>query len=104
MNRFAATTLNERNKRKEALYRLLFGFMTLLLIVPVVLIVATLIVRGGPALSFDFFFSSPTNGMTEGGIFPALIGTLWIVLGALVASVPHAGVELLFKKFPPSAK
>ena len=68
MNRFAATTLNERNKRKEALYRLLFGFMTLLLIVPVVLIVATLIVRGGPALSFDFFFSSPTNGMTEGGM------------------------------------
>jgi phosphate transport system permease protein len=30
----------------------------------------------------------PRNGMTEGGIFPALVGTLWLVSVALLASVP----------------
>ncbi|MEW8042638.1 MAG: phosphate ABC transporter permease PstA, partial [Candidatus Thiodiazotropha endolucinida] len=30
----------------------------------------------------------PTNGMTAGGIFPALLGTVWIVAVALLASVP----------------
>ena len=34
------------------------------------------------------FLTDPTNGMTEGGIFPALVGTLWIVLIALFTSVP----------------
>lgn len=36
----------------------------------------------------NFFTKNPTNGMTEGGIFPALIGTLWIVFVALLASLP----------------
>ena len=39
-------------------------------------------------ISFDFLFSSPTNGMTEGGIFPALLGTILLVIVALLASVP----------------
>ncbi|MCP3918912.1 MAG: phosphate ABC transporter permease PstA [bacterium] len=93
---FQATELNERNKRKEKLFRLLFGGMTILLIVPVVVIVATLIARGGPALSWDFFFTAPSNGMTEGGVFPALVGTLWIVAVALIASVPLGVAAALY--------
>jgi phosphate transport system permease protein len=36
----------------------------------------------------DFLFTEPTNGMTEGGIFPALLGTIWLVAVALLISVP----------------
>ena len=39
-------------------------------------------------ISYEFLFSNPTNGMTEGGIFPALLGTVWLVGVALVISVP----------------
>jgi phosphate transport system permease protein len=39
-------------------------------------------------LSFDFLFTDPVNGMTEGGIFPALLGTIWLVAVALLISVP----------------
>ena len=48
----------------------------------------TLIVKGAPVISFEFLFTSPTNGMTAGGIFPALLGTILLVLVALLASVP----------------
>jgi len=62
--------------------------MTVLLIVPVVLIMGILIQRGAPVLSWGFLTEVPTNGMTAGGIFTALIGTIWIVTVALIASVP----------------
>jgi phosphate transport system permease protein len=85
---FSATTLNRRNRRIQQVFRLLLGSMTGLLVLPVVIILSVLIYKGGPIISFEFLFTNPTNGMTAGGIFPALLGTILLVLVALVASVP----------------
>lgn len=85
---FEATTLNLRNRRVERLARLLFLLMTVLLIVPVLIILTVLTVKGGSVVSLEFLFSEPTEGMTAGGIFPALIGTIWLVAVALLVSVP----------------
>ncbi len=85
---FAESTLNARNKKVQGLFRILFMLMTIILIIPVVVILGTLIYKGGGIISIDFLFTDPTNGMTEGGIFPALLGTIWIVAVALIASVP----------------
>jgi len=85
---FEATSLNRRNIRNEKLVKLTLGLMTGLLILPVVLILGTLIYKGGPVISFEFLFAEPTQGMTAGGIFPALLGTVLLVLVALIASVP----------------
>ncbi|MBA1445799.1 MAG: phosphate ABC transporter permease PstA [Chromatiales bacterium] len=85
---FAESALNKRNKKVQGLYKTLFMLMTIILIVPVAVILGTLIYKGGGIISIDFLFTDPTNGMTEGGIFPALLGTVWIVAVALLASVP----------------
>jgi len=85
---FERTDLNRKNDRVQGGFRYLFLGMTLLLILPVAIILGVLVYKGGPALSFEFLFSDPTNGMTEGGIFPALLGTLYLVAVALVVSVP----------------
>ncbi len=85
---FAETALNARNKKVQALFRILFGLMTVMLILPVVIILGTLIHKGGSIISIDFLFTDPVNGMTEGGIFPALFGTVWLVTVALLVSVP----------------
>ncbi len=87
-NIFIESDLNRNNKRVQALYQTLFITMTLLLILPVVIILGTLVYKGGGIISIDFLFTDPINGMTEGGIFPALIGTLWLVSVALLVSVP----------------
>jgi phosphate transport system permease protein len=85
---FEASELNLKNQRVQKLYRLLFLLMTLLLILPVLLILGTLVIKGSPVISIDFLFTSPTHGMTAGGIFPALMGTVWLVAVALLMSVP----------------
>jgi len=87
-NQFVETDLNVKDKRTQKLYSLLFMMMMILLIIPVIIILGTLVVKGGGMLSIDFLFTDPTNGMTAGGIFPALLGTIWIVAVALVVSVP----------------
>ena len=88
MSMFTSTALNEHNRKVEGLFRALFLLMTVLLVIPVILILGVLVWKGGPILSWDFLFTEPKDGMTAGGIFPALIGTVWLVAVALLASVP----------------
>jgi phosphate transport system permease protein len=85
---FQETALNTKNRKVQGLFQYLFLLMTLLLILPVVVILATLIYKGGGIVSIDFLFTEPTDGMTAGGIFPALFGTVWLVSVALLVSVP----------------
>lgn len=85
---FEATELNRKNQRQERWVRLLFLWMAAMLILPVLLILGILVYRGGPMISIDFLLTEPTNGMTAGGILPALVGTVWLVVVALLASVP----------------
>jgi phosphate transport system permease protein len=99
---FAATDLDIRNRRQQALVRILFMLMTAVLVLPVLMILGTLVYKGGPAISWDFIFSKPTNGMTGGGIFPALVGTVWLVAVALLASVPLGiAAALYLSEFAP---
>ena len=85
---FEISDLNKRNKKNQKLFQILFMMMTLLLITPVLIILGTLIYKGGSVISVDFLFTHPTDGMTAGGIFPALFGTVWLVTVALLVSVP----------------
>ena len=97
---FETTQLNVENQNVEKRFMFLFLTMTVMLIIPVVIILSLLVDHGLPALSIDFFLTDPTNGMTEGGIFPALVGTLWIVLIALITSVP-VGVAAAVGEYAP---
>jgi phosphate transport system permease protein len=85
---FEATVLNRKNRTRQKLVRIALGSMTGILILPVVLILGTLLYKGAPVISFEFLFTTPTNGMTAGGVFPALLGTVLLVVVALLASVP----------------
>ncbi|MGB0331135.1 MAG: phosphate ABC transporter permease PstA [Planctomycetota bacterium] len=85
---FTATRLDQKNARTELCYHSLFLLMSIVLILPVLAILSLLIIKGAPAFSWEFFTEPPRAQYTEGGIFPALVGTLWLVIVALLASVP----------------
>ena len=85
---FKTTPLNRRNQRIERSMGLLFVVMTLMLITPVLLILGLLVYKGGAHLTWEFLTTNPRSGMTAGGIFPCLVGTVALVLTALIASVP----------------
>ena len=99
---FDATELNTHNDKVQKLVKILFLMMTVILIIPVLIILGTLIVKGGPIISWDFLFTNPTDGMTAGGILPALLGTVWLVGVALVVSVPlGVAVAIYLSEYAP---
>jgi phosphate transport system permease protein len=75
-------------KRTESIARLALLTATVVAALPAMAILGLLIVRGAPALSPTFLFTMPTQGMTEGGILPAIVGTLWLVGVSLLFAVP----------------
>jgi phosphate transport system permease protein len=85
---FHATALNQRNRRVQGLVGLLFGLMTAILALPVVVILAVLVFNGAPAISVEFLLSAPADQGRAGGILPAIVGTIWLVTVALIVSVP----------------
>jgi len=85
---FCATEQDRKNMRVQNRVRRLFLMMTLVLVIPVLIILVILVIRGGSTISWGFLFENPTHGMTAGGIFPALVGTIILVVVALLFSVP----------------
>lgn len=66
------------------LTRLMFGFLVLLLF----LILGKIFIEGIGVISLEFIFDEPRNNMTEGGIFPAIFGTVAVTLIMVLISVP----------------
>jgi phosphate transport system permease protein len=52
------------------------------------IILENIIVNGLPAISWDFLTQPPTNLGRGGGIFPAIVGTLYLVIGAILIALP----------------
>lgn len=74
--------------------RLGFGLLaltTLIVVTPILLVIGLIVVQGLPALSWEFISTAPRNGMKEGGIFPAIVGTILLTLGTALVAIP-AGV------------
>lgn len=92
---FAPTPLNRRNDRVQVLAKAAFCLMTVALVVPVLLVLGTLVVKGGPALSWEFLTTPPSSD-GGGGIALPLVGTVWLVVVALLASVPVGVAAALY--------
>jgi len=86
--RFAKTPHGRCKERTEALAKAVFGLMASAMILPLLLIVGYLVVLAWPALGWEFLVDVPKNGMRDGGIWPAFIGTLYLVGISLVVSTP----------------
>ncbi len=76
----------ERAKEKIGFGVLLIA--ALIVVVPVLLIVGLIVSKGWSALSWNFLFTMPRDGMRAGGIFPALIGTFTLVVVSIAFSLP----------------
>ena len=61
---------------------------TLIIVTPVVLVVGVIIARGSSVLSWEFLTTMPRMGMKAGGIFPAIVGTFYLVAGTLIFALP----------------
>lgn len=62
--------------------------IALLAVVPIFLILGYILYKGIPAISWEFLTEVPKRGMRAGGIFPAIVGTIYLTLGTIAVSVP----------------
>jgi phosphate transport system permease protein len=66
----------------------LLALASLVVVVPILLVIGTIVVRGIGAINWEFLTAMPANGMRSGGIFPAIVGTLLLTFGTAIAAIP----------------
>jgi len=83
--------IRSNNKAKHRSQKLAFGIFRLLSLCIVLILFAILgfiIYKGIGAISWDFITSAPTDGMTGGGIWPAIVGTFYLMVGSALFAFP----------------
>ena len=83
--------LGNIDKRKRTSQQVAFGFfsfLSYLVVVILFVILGFIILKGASVISWDFLTQAPQEGMTSGGIFPAIVGTLYLVIGSSLISFP----------------
>ena len=86
--------VNPRLTEKLAFFFLLLS--TLVIVIPVVLITLLILKNGWGGLSWEFLSQGPRLGMRAGGIFPAIVGTLYLVLGTMCFALPSGILAAIY--------
>jgi phosphate transport system permease protein len=91
-----ATRMVSRQASQKAAFSLLIA-ASAIVVIPVIVIIIVIILNGAGAISFDFLSQAPAQAGKAGGIFPAIIGTFYLMLGTIIVALPLgilAGVYL----------
>ena len=76
---------------KDRLLKALTGFACLTILAMLIVVLADVVIGGAKVVSWELVSEAPREGMTKGGIFPAIFGTAALTLLMTVAAVP-AGI------------
>ncbi|MER3514649.1 MAG: phosphate ABC transporter permease PtsA, partial [Chloroflexota bacterium] len=85
---------------RQVVQRLGFALLALAaasVVIPILFIVSYIFYQGIGAISLEFLTEMPRQGMREGGILPAIVGTVLLTLGTGIVAVPvgvGAGIYL----------
>jgi phosphate transport system permease protein len=92
--------MKTRMASRQMSQQVAFGLLvvaTAIVVVPVIVIILQIIINGGSAISWDFLTQPPSQAGKAGGIFPAILGTFYLMLGTIIVALPIgvlAGVYL----------
>ena len=78
----------DTKKIKQSIYFWIFRAMSMMVVFILVVILYFIVSRGVGVISWDFLTKAPEDGMVGGGILPAIIGTLCLIVGSLVFAFP----------------
>src|SRR4030042_1618043 len=82
-----------------------FGFLiftAVITVLPIFAIVIYILIRGFPAITWTFLTKFPSEGMRQGGIIPAIIGTFYLTIGTAIFSVPLGiGAAIYLSEYAP---
>ncbi|MDR1887455.1 MAG: phosphate ABC transporter permease PstA [Prevotellaceae bacterium] len=75
-------------KIKQKIAFILFRVLSLLVVGILFWILGFIIYNGIRVISWEFLTAAPTEGMMAGGIFPAIVGTLCLIVGSIAVAFP----------------
>jgi phosphate transport system permease protein len=81
---------------KDTIVESITGVSVLVIIFVIVSILAVTIVGGWPNLNWTFLSEFPKDGMTKGGIFPAIVGTALMTIIMAIAAVPFGVITAIY--------
>lgn len=84
---------------KKISQKIAFGVLrgTAAIVVMILLIILGFIFyKGFWVISLDFLFSYPEEGMTSGGIWPAIVGTIYLTLGSIIVAFPLGVLSAIY--------
>jgi phosphate transport system permease protein len=87
-NPFAETANVRRKLRNERVAQGVFAGMVICILIPLALILGYLVSKGYSLISWEFLTTNPIGGMRKGGIWSALLGTIWLVGVSLAVAAP----------------
>ena len=73
-----------------------FRLVSMMVVGILFLILGFIFVRGISVISWEFLFSMPKDGMTAGGIFPAIVGTLCLVVVSMLFAFPIGVLSAIY--------
>ncbi len=80
-------SINKKQLRQSILFTTFKG-LSLVVVGILFVILGFILVKGIGVISWDFLSKAPEDGMTKGGILPAIVGTLCLVAGSAIVSFP----------------
>jgi phosphate transport system permease protein len=83
--------MNVRKNRKKITEQTVFWTIRILsfgVILFLFFVLGYIIKNGASAISWSFLTEMPRKEMTEGGIFPAIVGTFYLMIGSSLISIP----------------
>ena len=83
-------------KRSEQVAFLTFRILGIIVLAILFWILGFIIYHGIGVINWKFLTTAPTEGMTAGGIFPAIVGTLCLVLGSIIIAFPLGVMSAIY--------
>ena len=66
----------------------IFKLLSAVIVAVLFIILAFIIVKGAKVLNWDFITTAPTDGMKGGGVWPAIVGTFYLMVGSAIIAFP----------------
>lgn len=77
-----------KRQRVEKIGEILSFVAAAVVVIPIFLVIFFILINGIQAISWEFLSQPPRNGMTEGGIWPAILGTILLTIGTAIVVMP----------------
>ncbi|MCX7677982.1 MAG: phosphate ABC transporter permease PstA [Spirochaetes bacterium] len=85
-----------RSKFYEKMFFIAITFLSYVVIAFLLLVLGFIFIKGIRAISWEFITQMPRNEMREGGIWPAIVGTFYLMIGSSLISVPFGVMAAIY--------